>query len=327
MKDFFADASWLADLPRDYVEPWVLDSLWTRSGFNMIVGAPKARKSFFRRYLTACAMAPSPALQAFQCRDTVHRALVCVGEGPKEAESSAQYRVCDALGVKEAGSRIQLAKPFGFHLDNPHHVTDLVAHLKGEDIGLVIFDPLLYFHGQDENDASGMGLVAAGLIRLASDACVVVVHHSGKTQMGMGERPVSHVGRGSSVLGGAAETAIEFSREGVSNTHKARFMTRGGQEPENLTINYDPDSGLFACGPDPLAQPVLAYVQEHPGLTANQIVKGIGKRREKILETLRKLSGNQLFLDSRETYTLVPEPKTPNLGGSAFLGTTGTTTT
>ena len=27
------------------------------------------------------------------------------------------------------------------------------------------------------------------------------------------------------------------------------------------------------------------------------------------------------------TYTLVPEPKTPNLGGSAFLGTTGTTTT
>ena len=291
MKDFFADASWLADLPRDYVEPWVLDSLWTRSGFNMIVGAPKARKSFFRRYLMACAMSGTPALGKFECRDTVANALVCFGEGPKESESAAIYHVSTALGVDKADRRIQLVKPFGFHLDQPQHVTDLIAHLKGEDMKLVVFDPLLYFHGQDENDASGMGLVAAGLIRLADYACVVVVHHSGKAQPGMPERPVAHEGRGSSVLGGAAETTIAFSRVGVTNTHKARFMTRGGQEPEDLALTFDPTTGIFTCGDQELDKAILNCLEKEPDCTASRIAQLIGRRKDTVLDRLKTLRG------------------------------------
>ena len=294
MTDLFAGASWLADLPREYREPWVLESLWTRSGFNMIVGAPKVRKSYFRRYLMACAMSGQPALGRFPCRDTVKRALVCFGEGPKAAESSANYAIGDSLAVKDIGHRVKVVKPFGFHLDNRQSRADLLALIDGEGFDLVVFDPLLYFHSQDENDASGMSLVCAGLIELAEKACIVVVHHTGKAQPGAPERPVSHSGRGSSALGGAAETLVDFSRVGTTNTHHARFMTRGGQEPENLTITYQTESGMFSAGESDLDQAIIAAVEKEPGISGSKLAQIIGRRKLTVLERVKVLVGTHL---------------------------------
>ena len=296
MTDLFAGASWLADLPREYREPWVLESLWTRSGFNMIVGAPKVRKSYFRRYLMACAMSGQPALGRFPCRDTVKRALVCFGEGPKAAESSAIYAISNELGMDDVGKRVKVVKPFGFHLDNRQSRADLLALIDGEGFDLVVFDPLLYFHAQDENDASGMSLVCAGLIELAEKACIVVVHHTGKSQPGAPERPVSHAGRGSSALGGAAETTVEFSRVGTTNTHHARFMTRGGQEPENITVTYQQDTGLFHSGDSDLEDAIVAAVTENPGLAASRIAQIVGRRKDTILNCVKTLVGTRLLM-------------------------------
>ena len=322
--DLFGSRSRLGVLPKEYVEPWLIESFWTRSGFNVLVGAPKARKSTLRRYLMACAMRGVPALGQFKCHDTVKRALICFGEGPKEAEGAAVHRACDAVGVENAGDRIELVKPFGFHLDNRYALDEMIALVKDEGFDLVVIDPLLYFHGQDENDALGMGKVCGGLIRLAEHAAVVVVHHTAKAQMGAGDRPVAHRGRGSSTLGGAADTFIELTRTGL-NTHRLEFATRGAVEQEKLVVSYDPDTHLWETGSDPVESHVLTYLRTHQGVSANEIVKGVGKRREKILEILRKLSGNQQIRLVGDKYALVPEPFSPDPGGSGVVGTIGTT--
>jgi len=286
----FSDRSKLGALPKEYIEPWIIDSFWTRSGFNVLVGAPKARKSTLRRYLMACALKGVPALDRYQCHDSVKRALVIFGEGPKEAEAAMIHRACDAVGVEDANDRVELVKPFGFHLDNPSGLNALVAVVKSEGFDLVIIDPLLYFHGQDENDALGMGKVCAGLIRLSEETAVVVIHHTAKANLAFGgtsSQPVAHRGRGSSTLGGAADTFMELSRTGL-NDHKLEFATRGAVEEERLLLTYDPDTHLWKTEADPIKERVIAYLRTHQGATANEVHKALGGRRSEILEIVRK---------------------------------------
>ena len=296
----FSDRSKLGTLPHTYVEPWLIESFWTRSGFNVLVGAPKARKSTLRRYLMACALKGVPALGQFQCHDTVERALVIFGEGPKEAEGAMIHRACDAVGVADADERVELVKPFGFHIENPHGLNALVALVKSEGFDLVIIDPLLYFHGQDENDALGMGKVCAGLIRLSEETAVVVVHHTAKANLAFGGtsgQPVAHRGRGSSTLGGAADTFMELSRTGL-NSHKLEFATRGAVEQERLVLAYDPDTHLWKTDADPLLEKVMAYLRTHQGATANEVHKALGGRRSEILEIVRKAGSPATFQPS-----------------------------
>ncbi len=285
----------LMTLPHTYTEPWLLDHIWTRNGFNLLVGAPKSRKSTLRRYLTACTLAHAPAFGRFCCRDTVQRVLVVFGEGRVAAEGALQHRACDAFGL--TSRPISLVKPMPFHLENPNHFLELQALIAGDGYDLIVFDPLLYFHGQDENDALGMGRVCQALIALSEHAAVVVVHHTGKAQAGAPDRPVSHRGRGSSALGGAADTILELSRTGKS-THRLEFSTRGADEPDTLDLTYNGDSGLWTIGDDPLQAAIVTQLQANPGLTGSDLARALGRRKADVLERLKSLVGTGILTTS-----------------------------
>ncbi len=278
----------LADLPKVYREPWLLEHIWTRNGFNLLVGAPKSRKSTLRRYLTACTLAHAPAFGRFCCRDTVKRVLVVFGEGQVAAEGALQHRACDALKLVERP--IALTKPIPFHLENPQHFVELQALIAGEGFDLVIFDPLPYFHGQDENDALGMGRVCRALIELAEHAAVVVVHHTAKAMAGTPDRPVSHRGRGSSTLGGAADTILELSRTGPSQ-HALEFSTRGAEEPEKLFLEYDPLTGIWGIDREPLDKLIFAQLKGGERISGAELSRQIGRRKGDVLNRLKTLVG------------------------------------
>lgn len=290
MTDLFAPARWLDSLPPTYTEPWLLESIWTRNGFNVLVGAPKARKSTLRRYLTACALAGASAFGRFPCRNRVTRVLICFGEGAIEAEGALMHRACALAGLTDAGRRVRLIKPFGFHLDQRLSLEALKDYVADEGFDLVIIDPLLYFHGREENDALGMGKVCTALIELATTTAVVVIHHTAKAQANTPERPVTHRGRGSSTLGGAADTYLELTRTGPT-THCLEFATRSAEEPEKLFLNYDPIAHLWTTEDDPLDALILAQLRANPGLTGAELVRDLLKRKSLVMERLKVLVG------------------------------------
>jgi hypothetical protein len=87
----------------------------------------------------------------------------------------------------------------------------LLTALKDDDrkTGLIVIDTLaMAFGGGDENTAKDMGVFVQNcrLIREATGAHVMVIHHSGKDS--------SRGARGSNSLRGAADTEIELTKDG-----------------------------------------------------------------------------------------------------------------
>lgn len=315
-----AAGAWLRDLPTEYHEPWLLESIWTRSGFNLIVGEPKSRKSTLRRYWTACALAGQPAFGKFKCVSPAKKAWLAFGEGPPEAEGAANHAAFEPFGGDSA-DRLRLRKMFDFRLENKEHVALLRDYLAGEGFDLVMFDPLLYFHDQDENDSRGMGRVCEGLLTLAEVAATVVVHHTGKVMVGQ-ERSVAHAGRGSSTLGGAAETVIRVKRANMGSRHTLEFVTRGGEEPAKLNLLYDTLSRQWLTTEvGQLAEAIMELVRSEPGIDKGTVVERLKKRRDAIfaeVDLLQRL-GLLNVVSSNRSHLLYRRNAVPDPSGTREL--------
>ncbi len=98
--------------------------------------------------------------------------------------------------------------------------------------GLIIFDTQARNTvGSDENDATEMGLIVAGLdeIRSQTRACGMLVHHRGLR----GDQ-----GRGSTAVRGAMDIEIDVSRQGTTVTMKStKQKDRADPAPLQFTMN------------------------------------------------------------------------------------------
>ena len=106
--------------------------------------------------------------------------------------------------------------------------TSLVAHLASLRPALVILDTQARVSvGLDENSATEMGEFVDGLeaLRVATGACVNVVHHRGLK---------GSEGRGSSAVKGAMTTELDVTRSGTTVTIACRKQ-KDAPEPETKT--------------------------------------------------------------------------------------------
>jgi hypothetical protein len=97
-------------------------------------------------------------------------------------------------------------RPQAVNLTALAEVYDLADYAKKHQPALIVFDTLARCTvGAEENSARDMGLVIDHLdrIRVASEACVLIVHHSGKD--------TSAGARGSSAIRGAVDTELEVA--------------------------------------------------------------------------------------------------------------------
>jgi len=270
---------------------WIIEGLIQKGGVNFIAGAPKSHKSFLRKFLVASALSGTTVFEQFPVRTKVTNVLTLIIEDRKAWERRTMDSMFDALGY--VGSPpIGICKPFGFHLNNPAHMKQLIALVKRENYDLVTLDPLIEFHSANENESSEMNAVTGKLHELAQYTTVLVVHHSGKNLSKPGEqqKSVEDSLRGSSALGGAASVTVELQRIGLSASHKLRVSAKEAESLDDIKLVLDiGDTWTWALDGPLVPGRLRSYILGHPGLTTNDLARRLGKRKDSIVAMLKEL--------------------------------------
>lgn len=124
----------------------------------------------------------------------------------------------------------------------------IIREVKPE---VVIFDPLIEFHSQDENSSTSMATMLKNFMILCRRTKVtpILSHHEGKVDADAGRDGGSRL-RGSSALYGKGDTFINLK---VVNKNAMRiqveFTLRRGKPIKDILIKLDPDTleARFIC--------------------------------------------------------------------------------
>jgi len=281
-----------ANAPDNYSPKWIVENVWQGDGVNFLFGPPKhGRKSSLRRYLLACALTGTPAFDTFEVRRTLQNPLLLIIEDHPGTEKYWIRRSLRAMGFHGEPTMSFLTVP-GFHLDARPHLDALIKLVEAEGHDFVSIDPLVNFHGKDENDNSAMGQVTGALHYLRQFCGVSVIHHNTKPSDsgGFSQRTTGQRMRGGGVLGGAANVTIE-SRPAGPHRVKLSFevKTPSGDTPDTLEVAWNRETGLWGAETAFGEDVVLAAVARQPGLTRDELVSAVGRNRQKTLQYVSQL--------------------------------------
>lgn len=201
----------------------------------LLSGAPKVGKSLLGLNLGLCLASGQDWFQ-FQIERAV-KVLVIQAEVVRWALKSR-------LEMMKAGCEFPVPEDSLF-LSDPElcdirtdkgyrRITEAISRVGAE---VVIFDPLLHFHTEEEDDNSAMGRVLARFRELAFlGVSVILVHHSRKFS---DDSTVSNP-RGASAIAGAVDSIMEFrKKEGVIT---ATFDLRYDEAPDEMTFKRNPET-------------------------------------------------------------------------------------
>lgn len=130
------------------------------------------------------------------------------------------------------------------NLGDPARVNDMARALVEVRPALIVFDTLARCTaGLEENSARDMGVVVShlDLLRRASGACVVIIHHSGKD--------ATAGARGSSALRAAVDTEIAVVGAGTGARIEVRKQKDAAEaEPITAALVAEGDSAVMVTG-------------------------------------------------------------------------------
>lgn len=176
-------------------------------------------------------------------------------------------------------------------LDTKYGQEWTIDWLRRNEVRTWIIDPAVraMIGWGDENDNGAVTLFTDKLDEIKEKAGVrelIVAHHTGRAEQVIGEERA----RGASRWDDWPDSRWILTKMTGSDTRFIRMTGRGNDFPERA-LSYDPQRRRVALvgGGDPLASAdrrtvadetlkaqILTYVAEHPGLTQNKVMQGIG---------------------------------------------------
>jgi len=281
-----------ANAPDNYFPKWIIENVWQGDGVNFLFGTPKlARKTSLRRYLIACAFTGEPAFGVFPVKRKIENPLLMILEDHPGSEKYAIRKVLQTMGYTGEPQLSFLTPPW-FHIDNHGHLETLIKLIEEEGHDFVTIDPLVNFHGKEENDNSAMGQVTSALHLLRQFAGVAIIHHDVKPQDqgGFSTRTTGQRMRGGGVLGGASNVTIESKPAGK---HRVRLMfeikTPADDTPDPIDIAWNKENGLWEMQAPYTEDAVLAAIVRDPGITRTELYNKLNKNKQKTLAFIKEL--------------------------------------
>lgn len=181
---------------------------------------------------------------------TQAEAWYVVGEGARGMRRR-ERAWCQRAGIESEESGVFFL-PRALQVDGPEWLA-FAEHARLRRPGLIVLDTQARMTvGVKENDATEMGIVvdALDILRRASGACVLLVHHRGLT----GEH-----GRGSTAIKGALDSELDVSRTGTTVTVKVTKQKDQSEPPpllltmnplgESVVLVADADASMIAGSP------------------------------------------------------------------------------
>ncbi len=287
--------------------PFVVDEILVSGAIGTLLGKYKAGKSFLALLTGICVATGRSVLDRFEVPEP-GPVMVILEESGRRALHRRLSMLARGYGIKASElSNLHFAANQRVRLDDPEWRDRITEKAKELGAVLIIFDPLVRLKGAsvDENSQMEMAPVLDFMrdLRDETGSAVLFVHHPGHSDQGRM--------RGSSDLEGYWESKITVKKDsdGV-NTVSAEH--REAEETSELAYRLTYDDLTDSIRLTPLDDPprseielekVRKYVEDHPGSTAKEVVKGVGGRAESGRPRVKKLlrAGTLALRESQRT--------------------------
>ena len=225
-----------------------------------IVGEAKSKKTFLTLNMTL-AMASGQGFAGFNI-EKQSRILHLSAEGgyfPTRERIQTMAR-----GINEdALANIYFSKYVNLSVDVDDEYRALQGLIEIANPDVLVFDPLIRFHSQDENSSTAMNIVFRRFRELIDNYClsIIIVHHTGKN--------ASLGPRGSSLIRGEYDSAITLKKLG--DNHKMYFDMRHVETPSPRNVSFNKDTFWFEASATD--DKVVEYLTENGSISRTALTE------------------------------------------------------
>lgn len=231
------------ELPRQAPEQrWLIRGLWASQGVGLIGGSPKCGKSWLGLEMAVSLASGTPCLGRFQPAAR-GRALLYMAEDATPDVRARLESLCRHHQVALEALDIFVITAHSLRVDRPadqHRLTATVASTRPD---LLLLDPLVRLHRQDENSSADMSALLGFLRQLQRQlqTAVALVHHARKNgaagQLGQALR-------GSSDLHAFGDSNLYLSRTRDSLKLTVEHRAAPSPKPLGLALVSEPSPHL-----------------------------------------------------------------------------------
>jgi hypothetical protein len=224
-----------------------------------IVGEAKSKKTFLTLNMTL-AMASGRSFAGFSV-EKPSRVLHLSSEGgyfPTRARIQTM-----AKGFNEDALRnIYFRKYVNMSIDVDDDYHELQSWIEEAKPDVLVLDPLIRFHSQDENSSTAMNIVFRRFKELIDkyNLSIIIVHHTGKN--------ASLGPRGSSLIRGEYDSCITLKKLG--DNHKMYFDMRHVETPSPRKVSFNKDTFWFEASATD--DKVVEYLTDNGSISKTELV-------------------------------------------------------
>jgi hypothetical protein len=203
----------MMNMPESERPTFLVHGLIPEKGITALSGHPGSGKSWFMLHLAKSVAGGESFLEHFKTKQG-NVLIVDEEEGAWELR-----RRFELLGYS-AELPIYFYCTDGFKVDNENDLSQLLDTIREKEISLVMIDPFVALHSQDENSAEGAQKVMTALQKFnAAGATVLFIHHHRKNYgPGGGGQSL----RGSSAFSGRLDSHITVEKK--DNAHEEQHL-------------------------------------------------------------------------------------------------------
>jgi len=225
----------------------------------LISGQQKARKSFLVNNL-ALAIAAGSSFACFRI-ERPQRVLLLSAEGGYFSNRSRLQKMAGHIYSMKP-EYLNICFDARIKLEDDSDVKLIISKIQEYKPSVLIIDPFVKFHGEDENSTKEMSNILNKLRNLIEDCgiSIILVHHQGKDE--------SRSARGSSAILGEYDSHIKISKSG--NANKLEFELRHAAPLDGLQLQFNSETFWFELSGQ---HPLVLLVSESPGELRKRVVE------------------------------------------------------
>ncbi len=277
---------------------WLIRDLWASEGVGVIGGSPKCLKSWLGIEMAVSLTSRTPCLGRFE-PVLRGKALVYMAEDAIPDVRARLESLCSHHGVDLASLDIFVITASTLRIDLRTDQQRLMATFDAIRPHLLLLDPLVRLHRQDENSSADMSALLGFLRQLQRDlqTAVVLVHHARKN--GAVGQPGQAL-RGSSDLHafGDSNLYLRRTRDRLELTFEHRAAS--SPNPVELALVDDPTPHLEIVGEaavrasdSRLPEAVLDLLREAGPLTRTRIRDRLRVKNQRLGTVLAMLESER----------------------------------
>ena len=242
----------------------------------MIAGAPKTGKSLLSLNL-GCQIATGQDWFEFKTGDK-HKVLVIQSEVVAWA---LKDRLNQMRMYLDPGNFLLITEPCNPDILTNEGYKSILQAVQRHKPDVLIFDPLVSFHGKEENSNNEMQQVMNKFRELTFlGLSVIIIHHSRKFTEGSSIASA----RGASSITGSVDSMVELVRK-KDGRMKAIFNLRYDRAPSEFELELNPETLFFEKWDSDMKQKtvpeVINYVKDHAPEPV--LISDIGKHLSNVL--------------------------------------------